>query len=173
MCSIHKNINECLFPANQGEFERVGKWVLYRFIERVFIFCLWWSRRLAVQVTEIEGSRHRGSAVAKINWLSSCSLSSYGREKPGATVNTQSMCRCLRGSRHTRGKTACVMVKYILYKLWKRLNLNREVWDRISYFVSDKINMTLYLCPFVVVTGHGVDITDKSLQAKRQINNLA
>lgn len=40
---------------------------LYRFMERVFIFCLLYSRRLAVHVTEIEGSRHRGSAVARIN----------------------------------------------------------------------------------------------------------
>lgn len=41
--------------------------IVYRFMERVFIFCLLYSRRLAVQVTEMDGSRHRGSAVAKIN----------------------------------------------------------------------------------------------------------
>lgn len=36
----------------------------------------------------------------------------------------------------------------------------------ILLFLTEILNMSLYLCPLVVVTGHGMDVTDQSLQGK-------
>lgn len=42
---------------------------------------------------------------------------------------------------------------------------NQEQMAELNHlFLTEMVNMTLYLCPLVVVTGHGMDITDQSLQ---------
>lgn len=115
-----------------------------------------------MHVTVIEGSRHRGSAVARINWLSSCSLSSYKHIHQSTQINGKPLTKS-QGISYTCMMTHChkeiwnyCTVKWkwsfaVIYVVTTIIVWNRSsLWKKLQDILTFRYN--LVICSTTIYT---------------------